>query len=98
MYACRVTSDLIRIAQAASPLNRYGPIRCPTLGHNLRFKRGNNSKISKQIVNAPWYVTNDTLHHDLNVPYVRDEIKKSDIQIGETPQHISDWRRNRNAD
>jgi len=27
------------------------------------------------IVNAP-YVTNDTLHHDLNVPYVRDEIKK----------------------
>jgi len=25
---------------------------------------------------APWYVTNDTLYHDLNVPYVRDEIKK----------------------
>jgi len=24
---------------------------------------------------APWYVINDTLHHDLNVPYVRDEIK-----------------------
>jgi len=28
------------------------------------------------IVNAPSYVTNDILHHDLNVPYVRDEIKK----------------------
>jgi len=28
------------------------------------------------IVNAPWYVINDTLHHDLNVPYIRDEIKK----------------------
>jgi len=27
------------------------------------------------IVNAPWYVTNDTLHYDLNI-YVRDEIKK----------------------
>jgi len=25
------------------------------------------------IVNAPWYVT---LYHDLNVPYVTDEIKK----------------------
>jgi len=25
--------------------------------------------------NAPWYVTNDTLRHDLNVPHVRDEIK-----------------------
>jgi len=28
------------------------------------------------IVDAPWYVTNDTLQHDLNVPHVRDEIKK----------------------
>jgi len=28
------------------------------------------------IVDAPWYVINDTLHHDLNVPYVRDEIKR----------------------
>jgi len=28
------------------------------------------------IVDASWYVTNDVLHHDLNVPYVRDEIKK----------------------
>jgi len=28
------------------------------------------------IVNAPWYVTNDTPHHDLNVPYVRNEIKR----------------------
>jgi hypothetical protein len=28
------------------------------------------------IINALWYVTNDiTLHHDLNVPYIRDEIK-----------------------
>jgi len=27
-------------------------------------------------VNAPWYVTNDILHYDLNVPYVRNEIKK----------------------
>jgi len=28
------------------------------------------------ILNAPWYVTNDTLHPDLNVPYARDEIKR----------------------
>jgi len=32
------------------------------------------------IVNAPWYVTNDTLYHDLNV---RDEIKRlRDTPIG----------------
>jgi len=34
------------------------------------------NKYLRIIVNAAWYVTNDTLHHDLNVPYVRDEIKK----------------------
>jgi len=28
------------------------------------------------IVNTPWYITNDTLHHDLNVPHVREEIKR----------------------
>jgi len=28
------------------------------------------------IINAPWYIINDTLHHDLNVTYVRDEIKR----------------------
>jgi len=33
-------------------------------------------KYLKIIVNAPWHVTNDILHHDLNVSYVRDEIKK----------------------
>jgi len=33
------------------------------------------NKYLRIIVNAPCCVTNDTLH-DLNVPYVRDEIKK----------------------
>jgi len=28
------------------------------------------------IVNAPYYVTNDALHHDLNVLYVKNEIKR----------------------
>jgi len=34
------------------------------------------NKYLRFIVNAPWYATNDILYHDLNVPYVRDEIKK----------------------
>jgi len=33
-------------------------------------------RFQNEYLNAPWYVTNDTLHHDLNVPYVRDEIEK----------------------
>jgi hypothetical protein len=32
-------------------------------------------------VDAPWYVTNDTVHHDLNVPYIRNEIRR-DMLIG----------------
>jgi len=48
-------------------------LRCPTLGHS-------NSNISKQIpqnhCQRTLMITNDTLRHDLNVPYVRDEIKK----------------------
>jgi len=38
----------------------------------------------KIIVNAPG-VTNDTLHPDLNVPYIRDEIKRD----GETSQRYA---------
>jgi len=49
------------------------------VGHSLQLKCRNTIKISKQIlriiVNVSWYV-NDTLHHDPNVPYVIDEIKR----------------------
>jgi len=34
------------------------------------------NKYLRIIVNASWCITNDILQHDLNVPYVRDEIKK----------------------
>jgi len=32
------------------------------------------SKILRAILNAPWHVTNHTLHTDFNIPYVRDVI------------------------
>jgi hypothetical protein len=32
------------------------------------------SKILRAVANAPWYVTNHTLHSDLKVPYVCDVI------------------------
>jgi hypothetical protein len=34
------------------------------------------SKILRTITNAPWYVTNRTLHTDLNIPYVSDVINE----------------------
>jgi len=42
------------------------------------------NKYLRIIINAPWYVINDTLHRDLNVPYVRDEIKR-------LSQRYADW-------
>jgi len=47
-----------------------------TANSNIEIIQRFQNKYLRIIVNAPWYVTNDTLHHDLNVPYVRDEIKK----------------------
>jgi hypothetical protein len=35
------------------------------------------SKTLRLILNPPWYVSNKTLHEDLGVPYVEDEIKGS---------------------
>jgi hypothetical protein len=32
------------------------------------------SKTLRAIANAPWYVTNHTLHTDLNIPYLSEDI------------------------
>jgi hypothetical protein len=34
------------------------------------------SKILRMITNAPWYVTNQTLHDDLKVPFIKDVIQE----------------------
>jgi len=34
------------------------------------------NKIFRIIVDAPWYITNDTLYQDLNISYIRDEIRR----------------------
>jgi hypothetical protein len=28
------------------------------------------------MINASWYITNNTLHYDLKMPYVRDKIRR----------------------
>jgi hypothetical protein len=37
------------------------------------------SKILWMITNAPWYVTNQTLHDDLKVPFITDVIQEKII-------------------
>jgi len=50
--------------------------RMMTSNSNIEIIQRFQNKYLGIIVSAPCYVTKDTLHHDLNVPYVRDEIKK----------------------
>ena len=39
---------------------------------NIEIIQRYQSKLLRTIINAPWYVTNHTLHSDLQIPYVRD--------------------------
>lgn len=34
------------------------------------------SKTLRLITNAPWFVNNNTIHNDLNIPIIKDEIKR----------------------
>jgi hypothetical protein len=39
----------------------------------------NQSKIMRMITNPPWYVTDQTLHDDLKVPFIKDVIQGKSI-------------------
>jgi len=43
---------------------------------NIEIIERFQNKILEIIIYPSWYVTNDTLHHDFNVPYVKDEIRR----------------------
>jgi len=43
---------------------------------NIEILQRFQNKIFRIIVDVPWYVTNDTLHHILHVLYIIDEIRK----------------------
>ena len=44
-----------------------------------RFQSANKCFLlpNSVLINAPWYVTNETIHHNLKIPAVKDEIYKS---------------------
>jgi hypothetical protein len=43
---------------------------------NISIIQRRQSKILRIITNAPWYVNNQTLHTNLNIPYINDVIKE----------------------
>ena len=44
---------------------------------NIEILQRFQSKTLRSLSNAPWYVTNETIHRDLKIPTVKDEIHKS---------------------
>jgi hypothetical protein len=48
---------------------------------NTKILQTFQSKILRSITGAPWHVTNKSLHDDLNIPYITDDIKKTSQQI-----------------
>ncbi len=48
-----------------------------TSNSNILIMQRFQSKFLRQITEAPWYVSNKTIHEDLKIPYVTQEIVKS---------------------
>jgi hypothetical protein len=79
---------------------------------NISIIQRSQSKILRIITNAPWYINNQTLHTDLNIPYINDVIKENStthhyklashsndiLQPLVEPQHNRRLRRNWPAD
>jgi hypothetical protein len=58
---------------------------------NISIIQRSQSKILRIITNAPWYVTNQTLHTDLYIPYINDVIReKSTIHHNKQARHPND--------
>jgi hypothetical protein len=51
---------------------------CAIKLHIAKMQRS-QSKILRMITNAPWYVTNQTLHDDLKVLFIKDVIQEKSI-------------------
>jgi len=69
-----IESKLLLYEAILKSIWTYG-VQLWSTNSNIKIIQRFQNKYLRIIVNAPWYV-NDTLHHDLNVSYVKDEIKK----------------------
>jgi hypothetical protein len=47
---------------------------------SITIMQRSQSKILRMITNTPWYVTNQTLHEELNVPCITEVIQERSIE------------------
>ncbi|PNF34304.1 hypothetical protein B7P43_G16293, partial [Cryptotermes secundus] len=58
---------------------------------NISIIQRSPSKILRIVTNAPWYVNSQTLHTDLNIPYIKDVIReKSTTHHNKLADHPND--------
>ena len=70
-----IENKLLIYKTILKPIWTYGLELWGTAKHsNIKRIQSFQSKVLRTIVNAPYYVTNKTLHHDLNIPFVLDII------------------------
>ena len=55
----------------------WGSAKASNLARTQTFE----SKVLPTILNAPWYVSNRTLHHDSHIPAVQEEIEYLPIPV-----------------
>ena len=60
------------------PVWTYGIQLWETVSNsNIEIFQRFQSKALRSLINVPWYVTNETIHHDLKIPTIKNEIHKS---------------------
>lgn len=71
-------SKLLVYKSILKPVWTYGLQLWGTASNsNVEILQRFQSKVLRMVVDAPWYVTNETIHRDLQIPYVKEEIQNS---------------------
>ena len=60
-----------------------------TSNSNIEIIQRFQSKILRMMANASWFVTNNTIHNDLNIPYVLTEIRKFHQYLQRLNDHVN---------
>jgi hypothetical protein len=61
---------------------------CASKSH-IAMMQQSQSKILRMITNAPWYVSNQTIHVDLHVPFIKDVIQEKSKKHHDKLEHHS---------
>lgn len=74
-------SKLLFYKSILKPIWTYGiQLWGTTAQSNIAILQRFQSKVLRMIVDVPWYITNDQLHHDLCIPTIKEEIKSYAIK------------------